>query len=76
MTRNQITTADCLNTGDRFYLQGDKKKQVFEVVEHIPLVVWYCPINVLENRSLKDNQKAYCYKSIKNHIPVVFLRSK
>ncbi len=81
MTRNQITTADHLKVGDRFYKVKDKKKTPLQVVEADPkqkgyrtYKYWYCEAWVVDLSLHLTVHKARYIKAITGASEVVFLR--
>lgn len=82
MKKNEVTTADNLQIGDRFYFLNDKNKVVWEMVEHEKKVTnyqtysnWCIPASVSDGRGSETFKAAYV-KPIRKETKVVYLRSK
>lgn len=70
MERNTSTHIGALKKGDRFYLLGDKKKIVYEIMEWEIHAKLYNRINAYGYKILPYDLKA------KNEKEVIFLRNK
>lgn len=71
MERNTLTTIDKLQVGDRFYKANDKKKEVWEVVEHETKQTHFQTY-----RFWATNGKLKYPEPVKKNTVLVFLRSK
>ncbi|WP_437918420.1 hypothetical protein [Sphingobacterium sp. LRF_L2] len=82
MKKNELTTANSLQTGDRFYFQADKNKVVWEMVDHEKKTTnfqtytkWCMPASISDGRGSETFKAAYV-KPLRKETKVVYLRSK
>lgn len=71
MERNTTTTLALLQFGDRFYKLKDKKKMLYEKVEHKPKQTYY---QTYRHWALKDGHRDP--DPMRGDTEVVFLRNK
>lgn len=82
MNRNELTTAENLKIGDRFYKLGDKKKEVLQMVLNNTKVTHYrtyrffcCPVSAIDNTLMSQKLKDYQIKPILKETKVIFLKN-
>lgn len=82
MNRNEVTTAENLQIGDRFYKLGDKKKEVLQMIQHEAKVTHFrtyklfcCPSLAIDNNLMNQKLKDYQIKPIIKETQVVFLKN-
>lgn len=82
MNRNELTTAENLKIGDRFYKLGDKKKEVFEMIAHEAKATHFrtyklfcCPALAMDNKLMQKRLKDYQIKPILKETKVIFLKN-
>lgn len=81
MKRNEVTTMDKLSQGDRFYFANDKKRLVWQKVEHEKTQTRYKTYkhfallaSVVDNPCMKEEYKRNLIKAVNKETGVVFLR--
>lgn len=82
MKKNQLTTVDQLQIGDRFYFQNDSNKVVWEIVEHETKTTHYrtykhfCLLGSFADRTTDKQLRKHQSKGVQGNTNVVYLRSK
>ncbi|MDM8176866.1 hypothetical protein QT327_21365 [Olivibacter sp. 47] len=81
MQRNEMTTMEKLSLGDRFYFANDKKRLVWQKVEHETTQTKYRTYkhfallaSVVDNPCMKEEYKKNLTKAVNKDTAIVFLR--
>lgn len=82
MERNEVTTAEKLKPGDRFYKASDKRRKALQLVEDTPRNVQYkpskllcCPTDIIDNKLIREGLKRSQYNVLAKNTVVVYLRN-
>lgn len=82
MKKNQLTTVDQLQIGDRFYFQNDNNKVVWEMVDHETKTTHFrtyshfCLLGSYADRTTDQQWRNQQAKGVQGNTSVVYLRSK
>ncbi|MFD2961342.1 MULTISPECIES: hypothetical protein [Olivibacter] len=81
MQRNEVSTMEKLTLGDRFYFANDKKRLVWQKVEHAATQTKYRTYkhfallaSVVDNPCMKEEYKKNLVKAVNKDTSVVYLR--
>ncbi|HCU46662.1 MAG TPA: hypothetical protein DF610_19265 [Sphingobacterium sp.] len=81
MKKNQLTTVDQLQIGDRFYFQNDNNKVVWEMVDHetksthFRTYRHFCLLGSYADRTSDKRLRDQQAKGVQGNTNVVYLRS-